>query len=231
MEKLARLTAIATPIGNLGDLSPRANLCLKEADVWFVEDTRVSGQLQRHLDTNISMKRLDEHTKPYDIQKYIRFILESNLNACIISDAGTPCVSDPGAMLIDAAYEAEITVESIPGPSAVSNALVLSGFFAQRYTFFGFLARKAGAIKKEIITYADSSTTLVFFESIHRLDDLLHCCYEVLGERRYAVCREMTKLHQQVYRNRLPLYPAKEDLLLKGEITLVIEGKRKSPQY
>jgi len=230
MDKKARLTAIATPIGNFGDLSSRAKLCLSEADVWFVEDTRVSGQLQRHLETNISMKRLDEHSSPYDVQKYARQILEGNLSACIVSDAGTPCVSDPGAILIDSAYDLGIQVESLPGPSAVSNALVLSGFFAQRYAFLGFLARKSGAIKKELLPYADSSLTLVFFESVHRLDELLKCCHEVLGERRYAVCREMTKVHQQVYRERLPNMPAEEDILHKGELTLVVEGKRKSPQ-
>jgi len=230
MENLARLTAIATPIGNLGDLSPRAKICLSEADVWFVEDTRVSGQLQRLLEINVSMKRLDEHTNSFDIQKYARQIQESNLKACIVSDAGTPCVSDPGAMLIDAAYELDIEVDSLPGPSAVSNALVLSGFFAQRYAFLGFLARKAGPIKKELLQFADSAFTLVFFESVHRVDDLLACCHEVLGDRRYAICREMTKMHQQVYRNRLPHRPTELDLPHKGELTLVIEGKRKSQQ-
>ena len=119
-------------------------------------------------------------------------------------------------------------VQAIPGPSAVTTALMLSGFFGQRFAFLGFLGRKGGAMKSEFALFAESPYTLVLFESPHRLDNCLKAAFEALGERRYAICREMTKLHEQVFRGKLPIIPDEKLVPRKGEVTIVIEGVRRS---
>jgi len=220
------LVLVASPIGNLEDLSPRAGRALAEADLWLVEDTRVSGKLQGHLGVSKPMRVCNEHTSEAQLAKYVAE-LKSGLNAALLTDAGTPGISDPGAWLADLCYEAGVPVEAIPGPSAVATALMLSGFFAQRFAFLGFLSRKPGPMKRELEPFADSPMTLVVFESPFRLKNLLAAAYTALGERRYAVCRELTKLHQQVYRSSLPDIPGEGLVPPKGEICVVFEGKRK----
>lgn len=219
------LTLVATPIGNLGDLSPRAEEALRQADFWIVEDSRVSGKLAAHFGIKKSMRVLNEHTSPGAIARYAAEV--SVANACLLTDGGSPAISDPGALLCDRCHLDGIPVESIPGPSAPINALALSGFFAQRFAFLGFLGRKEGAIVKELSVFADSPYTLVLFESPHRIDALIAAAFKALGPRRYAICREMTKAYQQVYRANLPETPRDETVPRRGEFTLVIEGKRK----
>jgi len=221
-----RLTLIATPIGNLADLSPRAVEALGEAQFWIVEDTRISGKLASHLDLKKPMRVLNDHTSPAQIERYAEE-LRKGAHAALITDGGAPAVSDPGALLSDLCHEAGVSIEGVPGPSAPVLALMLSGFFAQRFAFLGFLGRKAGAIRGELAAFADSPLTLVLFESPHRLDALLTAAHEALGPRRYAVCRELTKMHEQVFRGTLPSIPDETAVPRKGEITLVIEGRRR----
>lgn len=221
-----RLTLVATPIGNLGDLSPRAQEALAAADLWIVEDTRISGKLASHLGLKKPMRVLNDHTAPHQIQRY-RDEIKGGQHAVCLTDGGAPAVSDPGAILSDLCHEAGIPVDGVPGPSAPVLALMLSGFFAQRFAFLGFLGRKPGDIRKELAPFAESPYTLVLFESPHRIATLLEVAGEALGERRYAVCRELTKTHEQVYRSRLPLVPDESEMPRLGEITLVIEGRRK----
>lgn len=223
-----RLTLVASPIGNLGDLSPRAAATLGEADVWFVEDTRVSGRLALHLGLKKPMRVLNDHTSPAQVERYADEVRKTGLDAVVLTDGGAPVVSDPGALLGDACHERDVPVFSVPGPSAVTNALALSGFFGQRFAFLGFLGRKPGAIRSELEPFADSPLTLVLFESPHRIDALLTTAHEALGPRRYAICREMTKTFEQTLRARLPEIPDEAAMPRKGEITLVIEGRRKS---
>lgn len=222
------LTLVSTPIGNLGDLSPRAAEALREADVWFVEDSRVSGKLAAHLGLKKPMRVLNDHTSEGQLARYGQE-LKSGVYAALLTDGGSPSVSDPGALLTDYCHENGLLVDAIPGPSAVVNALALSGFFAQRFAFLGFLGRKSGAIKSELEPFADSPLTLVLFESPHRIEALLQVAYEALGARRYAICREMTKAFQQIFRERLPIIPDETTLPRKGEITVVLEGRRKRP--
>lgn len=222
-----RLTLVASPIGNLGDLSPRASQTLAEADVWYVEDTRVSGKLAFHLGLKKPMRVLNDHTSPAQVERYADEIAQQRLNAIVLTDGGAPVVSDPGAILADFCHEREIPVLSIPGPSAVTNALALSGFFGQRFAFLGFLGRKAGAIRSELEPFAESPLTLVLFESQHRIDSLLAAAHDALGARRYAICREMTKAFEQTYRARLPEVPDEQVVPRKGEFTIVIEGRRR----
>ncbi len=223
---MGRLALVSTPIGNLGDLTPRAAETLREADLWFVEDTRVSGKLQAHLGLKKPMRVLNEHTRPDQLERYLQE-LESVVSAALLTDGGAPAISDPGAQFCDRCHEAGVAIDALPGPSAVVNALTLSGFFAQRFAFLGFLPRKPGPMREELRPFAESPFTLVAFESPHRLQRLLETAHEALGERRYAVCREMTKAHQQVFRARLPYAPSETEVPHRGEVTVVFEGRRR----
>ncbi len=220
------LTLVATPIGNLGDLSPRAVEALASAAMWIVEDTRVSGKLASHLGLKKPMRVLNDHSSPVQVERYLEEI-RGGAQVALLTDGGAPAISDPGALLCDACHDAGLAVDAVPGPSAVITALTISGFFAQRFAFLGFLGRKARAIRGELAPFAESPLTLVLFESPHRVGPLLEVAAEALGPRRYAVCREMTKAFAQVYRSRLPKIPLESEVPHKGEITLVIEGRRR----
>jgi len=220
-----RLTLVAGPIGNLGDMTDRVRQALTEADFWIVEDSRVSGKLQSVLGVKKRMTVLNEHSSPGKITAILSELEESH--GALLTDAGTPGISDPGAELVDACYGEDLPVDSMPGPSAVTMALSLSGFFAQRFAFLGFLGRKSGAIREVVEPFAESTMTLVLFESPHRFRKLLPVLFESLGSRRYAICRELTKSHQQIWRGTLPELPSESEVPDRGEVTIVIEGKRK----
>ncbi len=226
-DRPGRLTLVAGPIGNLSDLSPRAVAAIEAADVVIAEDTRVTGKLLAHLGHKKETRLLNEHTTPASKDKLAQEILAEK-NWVLLTDAGTPGISDPGADLVDQLLDLGAEVDCVPGPSAVTNAIALSGFFAQRFTFLGFMPRKPGPIAELLLPYQTSSQTLVFFESPHRFRKLLEESFKTLGQRRYAICREMTKMHQQVYRGVLPAVPTEKEVPAKGEFTLVIEGARRS---
>jgi 16S rRNA (cytidine1402-2'-O)-methyltransferase len=221
-----KLTLVATPIGNLGDLSPRCVEALSKADFWIVEDSRVSGKLQSHLSLKKPMRVFNEHSSLAQAQRYVDEI-SAGAKAVLLTDAGTPGISDPGAIVADLCHEAHVEVDAIPGPSAVMDALMLSGFFAQRFVFLGFLGRKPGSIRQDLAVFKDSPLTIVLFESPFRAEKLLQTAYEALGPRRFAVCRELTKLHQEVIRGTLGETLQGGSILAKGEFSIVIEGKRK----
>lgn len=222
----AKLTLVPTPLGNLGDVSDRIRQTLSEAEFVFAEDTRVSGRLLELLGLKRPLKVLNEHTSEDGLLRYVE-LLEASGSAALVTDAGTPGISDPGARLVDLCLEAGIEVDALPGPSAVTLALSLSGFYAQRFAFLGFLGKKSGAIRAELAHFVDSPYTLVLFESPYRLDALLSEIETVLGPRRVAICREMTKMHQQVVRIELPNRPSTQEMPRKGEFTVVVEGKRR----
>lgn len=219
------LTLVATPIGNLGDLSPRAAEALRAADIWFVEDSRVSSRLAAHLGIKRPMRLVTDHSDDTTLQRYVGEL--ATTHAALVTDGGAPGVSDPGARLCDLCYSAGLLVDAVPGPSAVIDALMLSGFYAQRFAFLGFLGRKHGSMVSDLTEFAGSPLTLVLFESPHRFRALLIAANEALGARRYALCRELTKLHQQVYRAVLPTVPTQAEVPAKGEVTVVIEGLRR----
>ena len=218
---------VSTPIGNFGDLSDRAAKTLKQSQTWLVEDTRVSGKLASFLGVRPSMHLLNEQTSPHQLEKFLA-LAQRGGEIAIITDGGSPVISDPGARICDEAYRHELSVDVVPGPSAVVTALTLSGFYAQKFAFLGFLARKSGAIKSELLEYEHSTLTLVVFESPYRLEATLHAIAEVLAGRRYAICRELTKPYQQVWRGTFPEIPDEDKCPRKGEFTIVIEGRRSS---
>jgi 16S rRNA (cytidine1402-2'-O)-methyltransferase len=223
-----RLVVVATPIGNMGDLSPRGRQALAEADLWVVEDTRSGGRLRAALGVDVPMRVLNEHGPPGRARE-LAGLVSDGLVVCLTTDAGTPVVSDPGADLVDLCHELGLEVDSAPGPCAVTAALSVSGFYAQRYAFLGFLPRKPGPRRAVLAPFAESPLAVVLFESPHRTVACLEDCGQVLGSRRYAVCRELTKVHQQIWRNRLPVLPQASDVPEKGEVTIVLEGRRKRP--
>ena len=194
--------------------------------MWFAEDSRVSAKLAAHLEVRKTMRLVNEHTGPEALGRYLDE-LRTGKHGALVTDGGAPAVSDPGSMLCDLAHEAGIAVDALPGASAPVTALMASGFFAQRFAFLGFLGRKAGDIRREVAPFADSPYTLVLFESPHRFRATLEVLGESLGDRRYAVCRELTKIHQQIFRAKLPILPTEAEVPPKGEFTIVVEGRRK----
>ncbi|MDO4488042.1 MAG: 16S rRNA (cytidine(1402)-2'-O)-methyltransferase [Eubacteriales bacterium] len=223
-ELTGKLSIVATPIGNLGDMSPRAVEALKNADIIAAEDTRNSIKLLNHFDIKVPMESYHEFNK-YDKADELVAKLSDGKNIAIITDAGTPCISDPGEILVDKCHEAGIPVTSVPGPSAVITALTLSGLSTRRFIFEGFLpARKQKKEREKVLSSLINQTaTMVLYEAPHHLTDTLKDLAAILGEdRRIVLCREMTKLHEEVVRTTLGEAVFMEP---RGEYVLVIEGK------
>jgi 16S rRNA (cytidine1402-2'-O)-methyltransferase len=224
------LYLVGTPIGNLGDLSERARETLATVDVIAAEDTRRSGRLLGHLD--VPKKRL---VSVFDANERERTdalirLLRDGRSVALISDGGMPLVSDPGYLLVRACVEQGIPVTTAPGPSAAVVALVVSGLPTDRFVFEGFPPRKKGERVRRLEELRHDARTLVFFESPVRVRALLGAMQEVFGERRVAVCRELTKLHEEVIRG-----PISEVLValaepVKGEVVVVVEGEREPAQ-
>ncbi len=226
-----RLRIVATPIGNLADLSLRAREALLTADLVACEDTRRTGRLFEALGTSGSVKRppmlpLHDHNERRQIDRVLARLLAGEAVA-LVSDAGTPLVSDPGYRLVRAAVARNIPVEALPGPSAPLAALLVSGLPPQPFTFLGFPPPKPGRRRRFFVAWADLDHTLVFFESPHRAAASLADAAEVLGaERQAAVCRELTKLHEEVLRGSLSelAYEVANRGRLRGEVTVVVAG-------
>ena len=187
----------------------------------------MSSKLGQILDVKKVMRVANDHTSMDAVKRLVDEI-ENGKHVALVTDGGAPGISDPGAMVADECYKRGVEVDAIPGPSAPITALMLSGFFAQRFAFLGFLGRKAGDIRSILVPFADSPMTLVLFESPHRFRELLKVAGEILPGRRYAICREISKAHQQVFRSTLPTIPEENEVLSKGEFTIVIEGRRKT---
>ena len=221
------LRLVATPIGNLGDLSERAKEALEQADLVACEDTRRTGRLLAHLGLKRPMVSVHEHNEAHRQTRILRE-LENGQTIALVSDAGTPLVSDPGFVLVRAAIEAGVRVEAVPGASALLAALVVSGLPPHPFTFLGFAPPKTGKRKTYLETHKEIAHTLVFYESPHRLLKFLADASLVLGDRQCALGRELTKLHEEVLRGTLGEVLQTLELRdsLKGEFVVVIEGAR-----
>lgn len=221
-EKLAPgLYIVATPIGNLGDLSPRAAHVLSHADLLAVEDSRVTGKLLHHLGVKRPMTPYHDHNAAEARPQLLERMRAGAV--ALVSDAGTPLVSDPGYKLVRDAHEAGIPVTAIPGPSAPVAALTLSGLPTDRFLFAGFLPAKPGAKSEAIAELGAVRATLLLFESGPRLGATLAALADALGAREAAVVREISKLHEEVARGPLPELAARyADAPPKGEIVLVV---------
>ena len=221
---MATLYLVSTPIGNLSDLSGRAARVLAEVERIFAEDTRRTGRLLQHLGIETPLISLHQHNEAARAGRVVE-CLGSGRDAAVVSDAGTPLVSDPGARVVAAALEAGHAVVPVPGPSAVLAALVGSGLPADRFAFLGFAPRKGSERRALLQRVTDSPETIVLFEAPGRLDRLLTELERACGPgRRVAVAREMTKLHEEFVRGTLAEARARfGERAPRGEVTLVID--------
>lgn len=219
-----RLYVVATPIGSLDDLTVRAIRILREVDTILAEDTRRTRILTQHHGIETRLRSFHAHSSP-ETRDAIVAELVQGARFALVSDAGTPLVSDPGYELVDAARERGVDVEHLPGPSAVLTALCVAGLRCDDFRFVGFLPRSGSKRKRLLDAIAASETTTVFFESPNRLRDTLEELAPRLDSaRRIAVCRELTKRHEQVVRGPVAEVIAAFPGEVLGEITILVEG-------
>lgn len=215
----------ATPIGNLGDMTPRVIETLREVDVIAAEDTRNSIKLLNHFDIHTPMTSYHEYNK---VEKAHQLIgqLQAGQNIGLITDAGTPAISDPGEVLVKMCHESGITVTSLPGPAACITALTLSGLSTRRFCFEGFLPSDKKEKKEILKELANESRTIILYEAPHHLIRTLEELHGALGERRITLCRELTKRFETILpttlEQALAMYQTEEP---RGEYVLVVEGK------
>lgn len=218
----------ATPIGNLGDMTPRVVETLREVDLIAAEDTRNSIKLLNHFDIHTPMTSYHEFNKVEKARELVQKLLEGT-NIALITDAGTPAISDPGEVLVQLCQEAGVPVTSLPGAAACITALTLSGLSTRRFCFEGFLPTEKAdkKLRREILSeLSQESRTMILYEAPHHLVKTLQDLYEALGDRKITLCRELTKKHETILPTTLNAalvkYEAEEP---RGEYVLVLEGK------
>ncbi len=218
------LYIVGTPIGNLGDMSERAINTLRTVDFIAAEDTRVTMKLMSRFDIHTPLVSYHEHNAASSGERIVERIAAGE-SCAIVTDAGMPAISDPGEPLVRACHENGLPVVSVPGPSAVITALALSGMPTERFTFEGFLAAAPSERRKQLSELGGEKRTMVFYESPHRLAATLAAMAEAFGEREIAVVKEITKIHEQVWRTTLPEAAAYyTENPPKGEFVLIVAG-------
>jgi len=226
-----RLDVVATPIGNLSDLSPRAQEVLAAADVIAAEDTRHTGTLLKAIGVSRPLVSLHAHNESNRVPELLARLAAGD-SIALVSDAGTPLLSDPGYELVSQAALAGCEVRAIPGPSAITAALAVAGLPTDRFCFEGFLPSRSSERRTRLEAVAADPRTLVFFEAPHRIEECLVDLAAVFGaERRAAVARELTKAYETTYRGTLAELAEKaktEPNFARGEITIVVQGARES---
>ena len=225
-----KLFVVGTPIGNLGDISPRAIETLENADFIAAEDTRVTLKLLNRFGIKKEMISYFEHNKGFKGEVIIDRILKGE-NCALVSDAGMPAISDPGEDLVKRCREMGVEIESVPGPTAVATALSISGFPTKRFCFEGFLSVEKKASREHLEEIRDEKRTMVFYEAPHKLKATLKDMLEILGNREIALVKELTKIHEDVFITTF------EDALLfydenppKGEFVVIIKGANKEKE-
>lgn len=221
------LYVVGTPIGNMGDLSPRAVETLRQVDFIAAEDTRVTVKLLNHFDIKKPLLSYFEHNK-HQKGEYIIDRLLAGENCAVVTDAGMPCVSDPGEDLIRQCAEAGIRTAVVPGPSAVISALAVSGLETGRFTFEGFLSVNKKSRSEHLESLLDEKRTMIFYEAPHKLPNTLCDLYRTFGDRKLTIARELTKVHEEIIRTTTKEAAERYtgDNPLKGEIVLILEGKK-----
>lgn len=220
------LYLVATPIGNLGDMTLRALEVLRSVDLIASEDTRKTSILLHHYDIHKPQKSYHAFNEEKVVPKLVALLLEGR-SIAVVTSAGTPGISDPGYSLVEAAIEHEIPVTAIPGPSALILALTLSGLPAHSFTFKGFAPRKPGARRRFIGAETESPHTLIFYESPHRIQAFLADALAMLGDRQALLANDLTKKFETLQRGRLSeLHDVFNQEAPRGEYTVVIEGNR-----
>lgn len=219
-----QLYIVPTPIGNLGDITFRAVEVLKSVEVVLAEDTRKTGQLLKHFEISNKLQSFHQHNEHKVVDKLVQR-MRSGESMALVSDAGTPGISDPGFLLVRAALQLECKIEVLPGATAFVPALIKSGFPTDRFIFEGFLPHKKGR-QKRLLELANETRTVVLYESPHRLKKLLVQLLELMPERAVSVSRELTKLHEETVTGSLTeIIAAYEDREVKGELVVVINAQ------
>lgn len=223
------LYLLPTPIGNFDDITLRTIKILKQVDVLFCEDTRVTGLLLKHL--NIKCKLITNHLhNEKENKKKLIELLKNNKMVGLVSDRGTPIISDPGCELVKEAIKNNFNVISIPGPTALIPALTSSGLDASNFLFYGFLDAKETKRRKQLKELKNYPMTLIFYEAPHRLSKTLNDMLEILGNRKISISREITKKFEEIYRGNIEEV-IKETENVKGEIVIVLSGNNEKIDY
>ena len=233
MSASGTLTIVATPIGNLGDFTPRAAAALAGADVIACEDTRTTRKLLRLTGTASTARMVPYHDhNGAEMRPWLLEQLEAGRQVALVSDAGTPLVSDPGYKLVAACRDAGITVVAVPGASAVLAALTVSGLPSDRFMFAGFLPAAEGARRSQITELAELTATTIWFETPARIARSLTDMADILGPRDAVIARELTKLHEEILRGTLDELAARlaSGPALKGEIVLLVAGRSRDDE-
>lgn len=221
---MGKLFVVGTPIGNLGDMTYRAVETLENVDFICAEDTRVTAKLLNYFEIKKPLVSYHEHNAKQTGEQILNRILAGE-NAAIVTDAGMPCISDPGELLVKLCAENDVRVEVVPGPSAVVSALAISGLPTSRFQFEGFLSVTKKQRFEHLAAVKDCTNTLIFYEAPHKLVSTLEDMLEYFGDRKISLCRELTKIHEEVRRTTLSqaveFYTENKP---KGEFVLVIEG-------
>lgn len=228
-DKTPTLYIVPTPIGNMEDITYRALNILKDVDIVFAEDTRVTNQLLKHF--NIKKKLISSHlyNENSNCNREIEYLKEGK-NIAVVSDRGTPVISDPGYILVKEAINNGYNVVCLPGATALIPAIVMSGFGDNPFTFYGFLNSKETKRKKELEDLKESPFTLVFYEAPHRITKTLNNIKSIFGNRNGAIVREISKKYEEVIRGNVEEL-IKSSETLKGEIVLVIEGNKEEKDF
>ncbi|MGL5278672.1 MAG: 16S rRNA (cytidine(1402)-2'-O)-methyltransferase [Cetobacterium sp.] len=220
------LYIVATPIGNLDDITLRAIKTFEEVDFVFAEDTRVTKKLLNHLGIEKIVYRYDEHTKMHQVSNIVN-MLENGNKIALVTDAGTPCISDPGFEVVDEALKRGVRVIPIPGPSAMTAAASVAGISTRRFCFEGFLPKKKGR-QTLLKSLATEERTIVIFESPHRIEKTLRDIETFIGIREVVIVREITKIYEEILRGTTTeLIEKLSKNPVKGEIVLLIKGNEK----
>lgn len=227
-----KLYIVGTPIGNLADMTFRAVETLKAVDFIAAEDTRVTKKLLLHFDIKKPLVSYHEHNRKY-VGDGIAERIMGGESCAVVTDAGMPCISDPGEDLVKLCAERGIPIEVVPGPSAAVSALAISGLDTSKFAFEGFLSTAPSSRRQTLERVANEERTVIFYEAPHKLVSTLNDLYKYFGERKISICREMTKLHEEVIRTTLSsavnLYDD-ETNKPRGEFVLVIEGRKEPPK-
>ena len=219
------LYLIATPIGNLKEMTPRALEIISEADIIAAEDTRNSFSLLANFGLKKELFSLREHNE-IEASKHLVEKILSGKKVAYMSDAGYPCISDPGYLLVQEMIKNGIAVSTISGSSAFINALVASGLETKRFYFYGFLSAKENEAKEEILSLKDFKETLIFYEAPHRINKTLNLLRDVLGNREVCLARELTKINEEYIRGTLDELANLDESTIKGEIVLIVSGNK-----
>lgn len=222
-----KLYVVGTPIGNLSDFSPRAKDTLASVDFIAAEDTRVTSKLLNYFDIKKPLISYFEHNRREKGEIIVKRILDGE-NCAIVTDAGMPCISDPGQDLVYLCHENNIQVESVPGPTAFATALAISGMESGRFTFEGFLSTNKPSRKEHLEELKNETRTMIFYEAPHKLKATLNDMYSYFGDREIALVRELTKIHETVFRTSLKKaieYYETENP--RGEYVLILAGVEK----